>query len=319
MSFMKNGIKKLLSVTLVGILSVGLLAGCEGKQDQTNTETSSGLSGAIAIDGSSTVSPITEAIAEEFQKMNVDVRVTVGVSGTGGGFEKWLAEETDINDASRPIKDKEIEKAKEVGIEYKEIKVAYDGLTIVINKDNTWVDKLTMDELKKIWEPNSSVKTWQDVRPEWPAESIKLYGPGSDSGTFEYFTEETMGEAGAIRADYTASEDDNVLVSGVAGDKNGLGFFGFAYYTENKDKLKSVPVDAGSGAVEPSQETIESGKYAPFSRPLFMYVTKDALSRAEVKEFVKYYLGEGKEIVPEVGYVKLPQSEYDSQLLELEK
>lgn len=319
MSFIKNTGKKLLSVTLIGILSVGLLAGCQGKQDQTNTEPSSGLTGAVAIDGSSTVGPITEAVAEEFQRMNKDVKVTVGVSGTGGGFAKWLEKETDINNASRPIKEEELSKAKENGIDYTEFKVAYDGLTIVINKDNTWVDKLTMDELKKIWEPNSTVKTWKDVRPEWPSEPIKLYGPGSDSGTFEYFTEETMGEAGAIRADYTASEDDNVLVSGVAGDKNGLGFFGFAYYTENTDKLKAVPVDSGSGAVEPTQETIENGKYAPFSRPLFMYVTKDALSRPEVKEFVKYYLGEGKEIIPEVGYVKLPQADYDKQLSELEE
>lgn len=318
MSFMKNTGKKLLSVALIGILSVGILAGCGQNKEQGANE-GQGLAGTIAIDGSSTVAPVTEAIAEEFQKANQDVKVTVGVSGTGGGFEKWLAKETDINDASRPIKDTEIAKAKENGIEYKEVKVAYDGLTIVINKDNTWVDKLTVDELKKIWEPNSTVKTWKDVRPEWPAEPIKLYGPGSDSGTFEYFTEETMGEAGAIRADYTASEDDNVLVNGVAGDKNGLGFFGFAYYTENSDKLKAVPIDSGSGAIEPSQETIENGKYAPYSRPLFMYVTKDALNRPEVKEFVKYYLGEGKEIIPEVGYVKLPQAEYDSQISNLEK
>ncbi len=319
MGIIKNNMKKLLSLTLVGVVSVGVLAGCGTKTETSKEGETGSLNGAIAIDGSSTVFPITEAVAEEFQKMNPDVKVTVNFSGTGGGFEKFLVKETDINDASRPIKDKEIAKAKESGIEYVELKVAYDGLSVVINKDNDFVDYLTTEELKKIWEPNSSVKTWKDVRDTWPAEPIKLYGPGSDSGTFEYFTEEITGEAGAIRVDYTASEDDNVLVNGIAGDKGALGFFGYAYYAENKDKVKVVPVDAGSGPVEPNAETVEKGTYSPLSRPLFMYVSKASLERPEVKEFLKYYLSEGKELIPEVGYVKLPQAEYDNGLAELEK
>jgi phosphate transport system substrate-binding protein len=313
MAILKGRIKKILFLGLIGVLSVGILAGCGAKSETSQ----SGLTGAISIDGSSTVYPISEAVAEEFQKMNPDVKVTVNFSGTGGGFEKFLVKETDINDASRPIKDKEIKKAQESGVEYTELKVAYDGLSVVVNKDNDFIDYLTMEELKKIWEPNSSVKTWKDVRAEWPAEPVKLYGPGSDSGTFEYFTEEVNKEAGAIRVDYTASEDDNVLVNGIAGDKYSLGFFGYAYYIENKDKLKVVPIDSGKGPVEPTPETVENGTYEPLSRPLFIYVNKESMQRPEIKEFVKYYLTEGKELIPEVGYVKLPQSEYDNQLSQI--
>lgn len=315
MGIIKTKMKKLLSLGIIGVLSVGMLTGCGGKTQETDK----GLGGSVAIDGSSTVYPISEAVAEEFQKMNQGVKVTVNFSGTGGGFEKFLVKETDINDASRPIKDKEINKAKEGGIEYLELKVAYDGLSVVINPENDFVEYLTLEELTKIWEPNSSVKTWKDVRPEWPAEPVKLYGPGSDSGTFEYFTEEVNGEGGAIRVDYTASEDDNVLVNGIAGDKYSVGFFGYAYYIENKDKLKVVPIDSGNGPVAPTTETVENGTYEPLSRPLFLYVNKEALKREEVKEFIKYYLGEGKELVPEVGYVKLPQSEYDNQLFQIEE
>jgi phosphate transport system substrate-binding protein len=315
MGIIKTKMKKLLSLGIIGVLSVGMLTGCGGKTQETDK----GLGGSVAIDGSSTVYPISEAVAEEFQKMNQGVKVTVNFSGTGGGFEKFLVKETDINDASRPIKDKEINKAKEGGIEYLELKVAYDGLSVVINPENDFVDYLTLEELTKIWEPNSSVKTWKDVRPEWPAERVKLYGPGSDSGTFEYFTEEVNGEGGAIRVDYTASEDDNVLVNGIAGDKYSVGFFGYAYYIENKDKLKVVPIDSGNGPVAPTAETVENGTYEPLSRPLFLYVNKEALKREEVKEFIKYYLGEGKELVTEVGYVKLPQSEYDNQLFQIEE
>ncbi|WFD11210.1 PstS family phosphate ABC transporter substrate-binding protein [Tepidibacter hydrothermalis] len=314
MGIIKTNMKKLLSLGIIGTLSIGILAGCGGQTQDTQT----GLSGAIAVDGSSTVYPISEAVAEEFQKMNQGVKVTVNFSGTGGGFEKFLVKETDINDASRPIKDKEIKKAKEVGIDYLELKVAYDGLSVVVNKENDFVDYLTLEELNKIWEPNSTVKTWKDVRAEWPAEPVKLYGPGSDSGTFEYFTEEVNGEGGAIRVDYTASEDDNVLVNGIAGDQYSIGFFGYAYYIENKDKLKVIPIDSGNGPVEPTAETVENGTYKPLSRPLFIYVNKEALQRSEIKEFITYYLTEGKELVPEIGYVKLPQSEYDNQLSQIE-
>lgn len=313
MGIIKTNMKKILSLGIIGTLSIGILTGCGGQTQDAQ----SGLSGSIAIDGSSTVYPISEAVAEEFQKMNQGVKVTVNFSGTGGGFEKFLVKETDINDASRPIKEKEINKAKESGIEYSELKVAYDGLSVVVNKDNDYVDYLTLEELNKIWEPNSSVKTWKDVRAEWPAEPIKLYGPGSDSGTFEYFTEEINGEAGAIRVDYTASEDDNVLVNGIAGEQYSIGFFGYAYYIENKDKLKIVPIDSGNGPVEPNAETVENGTYSPLSRPLFLYVNKEALQRPEVKEFINYYLTEGKELVPEIGYVKLPQVEYDNQLSQI--
>ncbi len=315
MGIIKTNMKKLLSLGIIGTLSIGMLTGCGGQTKDTQI----GLSGSIAIDGSSTVYPVSEAVAEEFQKMNQGVKVTVNFSGTGGGFEKFLVKETDINDASRPIKEKEINKAKEAGIDYLELKVAYDGLSVVVNKDNDYVDYLTLEELNKIWEPNSSVKTWKDVRAEWPAEPVKLYGPGSDSGTFEYFTEEVNSEAGAIRVDYTASEDDNVLVNGIAGDQYSIGFFGYAYYIENKDKLKIVPIDSGNGPVAPTAETVENGTYSPLSRPLFLYVNKEALQREEVKEFIKYYLTEGKELVPEIGYVKLPQSEYDNQLSQIEE
>ncbi|SHH02185.1 PstS family phosphate ABC transporter substrate-binding protein [Tepidibacter thalassicus] len=307
-------IKKIFSLGLIGVLSVWILVGCGMKTEDSQEK----LSKTIVIDGSSTVYPISEAVAEEFQKKNQGVKVTVNFSGTGGGFEKFLAKETDINDASRPIKDKELKKAQDVGIDYLEFKIAYDGLSVVVNKDNDFVDYLTIEELNKIWKPNSNVKTWKDVREEWPAEPIKLYGPGSDSGTFDYFTEEINGEAGAIRVDYTASEDDNVLVNGISGDKYSLGFFGYAYYIENKDKLKVVPIDSGNGPIEPNAQTIENGKYEPLSRPLFIYVNKESLQKPEVNKFVKYYLTEGKELISEVGYVKLPQSEYDNQLSEME-
>lgn len=268
------------------------------------------LKGKIEIDGSSTVFPITEAVAEKFQDANPGVNVTVGISGTGGGFKRFDVGETDVQDASRPIKDGEHKDCKTNGVDYIELPIAFDGLTVVVNKKNTWVDKLTVAELKKIWDQGSSVKTWADVRSGWPAKPIKLYGPGTDSGTFDYFTEAINGKAKQSRSDYTASEDDNVLVAGVGGDQYALGYFGLAYYEENKDKLKAVPIDNGKGAVSPSADTVRTGKYAPLSRPLFIYVSTKAVARPEVDSFVKFYLKNAATLSKEVGYIPLPAEAY---------
>lgn len=312
MSFFKNK----LSVVAILLVLMVVVTGCVGNQAEKPQEDPKAaiLTGEIKIDGSSTVFPITEAVAEEFNKLHPEVKIPVGVSGTGGGFKKFAAKEIAISDASRPIKDKEATAAKEAGVEYIEVKVAFDGLSVLVNPANTWVESLTVDDLKKIWAPDSTVKTWADVRPEWPAEEIKFYAPGTDSGTFDYFTEEINGKSGAIRSDITPSEDDNVLVQGIAGDKNAIGFFGFAYYVENKDKVKAVKIDAGNGAIEPTFETIENGSYSPLSRPLFIYVNKAELARPEVKEFVNFYLTEAKNLVNEVGYVAMPQKIYEEGL-----
>jgi len=269
------------------------------------------MSGSVRVDGSSTVFPITEAAAEEFRAVAPKVRVTVGFSGTGGGFKKFLLGETDINDASRPIKDKEMALAKENGIGYIELPVAYDGLSVVIHPANDFVDHLTVEELNRIWRPESDVTTWSDVRAGWPAEKIRLYGPGVDSGTFDYFTEAINGKSQACRSDFTASEDDNVLVQGVAGDKYALGFFGFAYYVENQDKIKAVPIDGGKGPVAPSMETVNNGSYAPLSRPIFIYVSSKAAEREEVAAFVNFYLENAAILSAEVGYVPLPDKVYE--------
>lgn len=276
------------------------------------------LAGFVRVDGSSTVYPITEAVAEEFIKLHPDVKVTVGVSGTGGGFKKFCAGETDINDASRPIKQKESEACQAKGIEWIELKVAFDGISVVVNPQNDWVECLTVEELKRLWEPASPVKKWSDLRPEWPDEEIRLYGPDTDSGTFDYFTEAIVGEEDASRADYTASADDYMLVHGVAWDKYGLGYFGYAYYAENTDKLRAVAIDAGEGCIAPSPETIEGGKYKSLSRPLFIYVSKEALQRPEVEAFVRFYLTEGVALILEVGYVPLGDEAYDEALDALE-
>lgn len=303
---------------VLALAAMVAVVGCGGGKTEEQKEPAADakkLTGEIKIDGSSTVFPISEAVGEEFQKLYPDARVTVGVSGTGGGFKKFTVGETDISNASRPIKDKEKEAAAQNKIEYIELPVAYDGLSVVVNKDNTWVDKMTVEELKKIWEPGSKVTKWSDVRAGWPDEKIVLYGPGTDSGTFDYFTEAIVGKEDASRADYTASEDDNVLVQGIAGDKNSLGYFGFAYYVENKDKLKVVPiVDENGNAVEPTMETIKDGTYKPLSRPIFIYVSKASLAKEEVKEFVKFYLTEGPKLVPEVGYVAMPDEKYQEGL-----
>jgi phosphate transport system substrate-binding protein len=267
----------------------------------------------IKIDGSSTVYPITEAVAEEYQKAKKGaVKVTVGISGTGGGFKRFCRGETDISDASRPIKDSEVKVCQEQGIEFIELPVAYDGLAVVLNPKNTWVKVLTVADLKKIWEPEAkgTVTKWNHVRAEWPDAPLKLFGPGADSGTFEYFTEAIVGKAKASRGDFTASEDDNVLVQGVAGDKNAIGYFGLAYYEENKDKLKVAPVDGGKGPVVPSFETVENGTYQPLSRPLFIYISTKSAAKPEIKEFVDYYLKNAQKLVKQAKYIPLPAKAY---------
>jgi phosphate transport system substrate-binding protein len=269
----------------------------------------------IKIDGSSTVYPITEAVAEEFQKKYKDIKVTVGISGTGGGFKKFCRGETDISNASRPIKKSEIELCAQNNIEYIEIPVAYDALSVVVNKQNNWVDNITVEELKKIWEPEAQGKItkWNQIRPNWPDAPLRLFGPGTDSGTFDYFTEVIVGQAGKSRGDYVASEDDNVLVQGVQGDKYALGYFGYAYYVENKDKLKAVPVvnPITGKPVEPSEENIYKGEYVPLSRPLFIYVNLKSLERKEVQDFVDFYIKNAGKLSREVGYVPMPQDFYD--------
>ena len=274
------------------------------------------MSGVIDVDGSSTVYPISAAMAEEFMNENPGVNITVAFSGTGGGFQKVAAGEIDISNASRLIKEEERAQAEQSGNELIELKVAMDGISIVVNPRNDFVDYLTVEELRKIWtDPN--VKTWKDVRPEWPDEAIKLYGPGTDSGTFDYFNEAVAKDA--HRSDYQASEDDNVLVTGVSGDKYALGYFGFAYYVENKDKLKAVPIDNGDGPVEPTDETINQGTYRPLSRPIFIYVNKERYeTRPELKAFVNFYLENTNEISPSVGYIALPEDVLAEQIAKLD-
>ncbi len=277
------------------------------------------MTGTIEIDGSSTVFPITEAVAEEFRRVAPDVQVNVGVSGSGGGFKRFIVGEIDISDASRPISDAEAARAEENGIEYYDFLVGVDGLSVIVSPQNDFVDCLSVAQLNELWKPDSRVDSWDDLDPSWPDRKINLYGPGTDSGTFDYFTEEINGEAQVSRADYTASEDDNVLVQGVNGDRNSLGYFGYAYYSENADKLKLVGVDSGAGCVEPSLEAIESGDYSPLSRPLFIYVSKSSLERPEVAAFVEFYMENGRELTREVGYVPLSQQAYDDNASQVGK
>lgn len=277
---------------------------------ESTTGTNEKLSGQIVIDGSSTVYPITTAVAEEFKNEQPGVEVSVAMSGTGGGMKKFVAGEIDICDASRPIKQEEIDKAKAKGIDFVELEVAYDGISVVVNKDNTWVDSITTAELNKIWAKDSKVKTWKDVNPAWPAEPLKLYGPGTDSGTFEFFTEKINKKAKESRTDYTPSEDDNVLVQGIAGDKDSMGYFGFAYYEENTDKLKVLKIDDGKGPIEPTAASIKDKSYSPLSRPLFIYINKAKMEQPQVKAFVKYYIDNAATFSKEVGYV--PLDNYDA-------
>ncbi len=273
----------------------------------------------IKIDGSSTVYPITEAVAEEFQKAKKNaVKVTVGISGTGGGFKKFCRDELDISDASRPITEKEMADCKAAGVEYIEMPVAFDALTVVINPKNTFLKQATVEEMKKLWEPAAQgvVMKWNQVNPAWPDAPVKLFGAGADSGTFEYFTEAMVGKAKSSRGDYTASEDDNVLVQGVSRDVNAIGYFGYAYYAENTKKLKALPiVNPKTGkAVEPSAANVENGTYAPLSRPIFIYVKAKSLQKPEVKEFVEFYMKNGAALTKEVKYVPLPAKAYTDNI-----
>mgnify|MGYP001439548846 CR=1 FL=1 len=276
------------------------------------------LEGQIIVDGSSTVFPIMEAVTEEYMMYQPSVRVSVGVSGTGGGFERFVSGETDMNNASRAIEESEVLSLEEAGIEYTELEIAYDGLSIAVNPENDWVDYLTVDELKQMWIEDGSVKKWSDIRPEWPDEEIKFYSPGADSGTFDYFDEVIL-EGDQIVKKATLSEDDNVLVTGVNGDQYAIGYFGYAYYTENKDKLKIVPIDGGNGPVEPTKETIIDGSYTPLSRSLFLYINNESLQKEEVNDFIKFLLHVVGDLSEEVGYVGLPEEKYAEQLEMIKK
>ncbi len=312
---------RLASVACVATLAL-VVAACGGNQQQASDSSSpqaaggspaagggSSLSGQVSSDGSSTVLPIMEAVAEEFQKANSGVQVTVGSSGTGGGFKKFCAGETDIANASRPIKQEEIELCQKNNVEFVELPVAYDGLSVVANPQNDFASCLKVDDLKKMWDPaaQGKVKNWNQVRSEFPDVALTLYGPGTDSGTFDYFTDVVNGDEGKSRGDYTASEDDNTLVQGVSQDRGGLGYFGYAYYEANQDKLKLVQIDSGKGCVAPSPQTIADGTYAPLSRPLFIYVKKEAATRPEVKSLVDFaFAPNNKGLISEAGYVPLP-------------
>lgn len=317
---MKSFKKLALTAMMTGVLAITAACGAQGTEqnkEQAGEETKQ-LQGEIKIDGSSTVFPIMEAVVEEYGTQQPGVKVSVGSSGTGGGFEAFIAGETELSNASRPIKDEEAASLKEKGIDYTELKLAFDGLSVVVNKDNDWVDHLTLDELKKIWIEDGTVKKWSDIRKGWPEEEIKLFSPGTDSGTFDYFDEVVLEEKPIVEK-ATLSEDDNTLVQGVQGEKNGIGYFGYAYYAENKDTLKIVPIDGGKGPVEPTNETIESGEYAPLSRPLFTYVKNSAVKdQEEVYDFTKFVLENAAALSEDVGYVKLPEEEYTKQLDTLE-
>jgi phosphate transport system substrate-binding protein len=295
------------AVILVGLLTVFVLTGLA---QQSGSEPNT----VVKVDGSSTVFPITEAVAEEFQKDTRGVmRVTVGISGTGGGFKKFCRGETDVQDASRPISQSEMDACRVTGIQYYELPIAFDALTIAVSPQATWVDAITIAELKQIWDPASQgrVMTWNQVRNTWPSIPLKLFGAGSDSGTFDYFTEAVVGKAKASRGDYTASEDDNTLVQGIANDKQALGYLPYAYYEPNKKRLKAVAVDGGHGPVLPSRETVENGAYQPLSRPIFIYVSAKSASKPEVKRFVEFYLAQAPTLVPQVKYVPLPREAYE--------
>jgi phosphate transport system substrate-binding protein len=298
---------------ILSIIVAASLAACGGN----NNKATGNLTGEIKIDGSSTVYPLSEAVSEEYRRDQSGVRVTVGESGTGGGFKKFSRGEIDINDASRPITAGEIESCKEAGVEFVELPVAYDGLAVVVNLENDFVDYLTIAELKKLWEPaaQGKIKTWNQIRPSFPNQPINLYGAGTASGTYDYFTEAVVGKSKSSRGDYNASEDDNVLVKGVSSDRNALGYFGLAYYENNADKLKLVPIDDendanGKGGIIPTQETVSNGTYSPLSRPEFIYVNLKSADRPEVQSFIRFYLENAQVLAKEIGSVPLKPEVY---------
>jgi phosphate transport system substrate-binding protein len=284
-------------------------AGCGGGGNDGD-----GLGGTVTVDGSSTVFPVLQAVGEEFRNEHRGVEISVGTSGTGGGFEKFCRGETDISNASRHIKEEEAAACEAAGIEFLELEVAIDGLSVVVNPSNDFVDCLTTEQLAVIWGPRSTVSNWDQIDDSFPDRALGLYGPGTDSGTFDYFTEVVNGESGASRSDYTASEDDNVLVQGVSGDEGALGYFGYGYVRENEGRVRAIEIDGGAGCIAPTSETIADGSYAPLSRPLFMYVARDAAEREEVAAFVDFALQEGSELVDDVGYIGLPDERVDAAI-----
>ncbi|MBG82727.1 MAG: phosphate ABC transporter substrate-binding protein [Chloroflexi bacterium] len=299
----------ILILSIFLILLSCVISGCAGSDSD-----SSGKSNEILIDGSSTVFPISQAVAEEFRKGREEVQIPVGISGTGGGFKRFVNGETDVSNASRRIKASEKELAVQNGVSFTEFVVSYDGLSVVINKSNDFADCLTTQELKMIWEPGSQISNWNQVRSNFPDKPLRLYGPDTDSGTFDYFTAEINGEEDASRSDYTASSDDNVLVQGVSGDQGAMGYFGYAYFVENASLLKVLSVDDGAGCVEPSIETINDGSYMPLSREMYIYVNDSSMERPEVRDFIEFYMNNAGELAEEVGYVGLSEADYQSQL-----
>lgn len=288
---------------------VAVIAACGGAEGGSSEDASE-----IVIDGSSTVFPISQAVAEEFRREHSHVQIPVGISGTGGGFKRFVEGETDISNASRPIKESEAALAEQNGVSFTQFVIAYDGLSVVLNKSNDFAECLTTAELKMIWEPGSQVSNWNEVRSTFPDKPLRLYGPDTDSGTFDYFTAEINEEEDASRSDYTAASDDNVLVQGVSGDQGAMGYFGYAYYVENSSLLNVLAVDGGSGCVVPSIETINDGSYSPLSREMFIYVNNSSMDRPEVRDFIEFYMNSAGELAEEVGYVGLSAADYQSQL-----
>lgn len=312
---MKIGIKTILATAFISTILLTTSCSDSASDKKGNVEPDTSVKGEIQIDGSSTVYPITAAAGEFAKEKFPNLNISVAYAGTGGGFKKFSAGEIPIVNASREIKKEEIELCKKNNIEYVNFEIAYDGISIVVNKENTWAKEMTVEQLKKMWEPDSTVKTWKDIDESWPDEKISFYSPGTDSGTFEYFTEAIVGQKAKIRKDITPNEDDNTLVKGVEGDKNAIGYFGYAYYQENKEKLNVIKVNPGDGAVEPNPETIKTLKYKPLSRPLYIYVNKSKMGDVAIKEFIKYYLENADEIVKTAKYI--PLSDYSKELEKL--
>ncbi|MFI8575282.1 PstS family phosphate ABC transporter substrate-binding protein [Rossellomorea aquimaris] len=302
-------------LAMSAMIGSALVLGACGAQGGAENGSGEQLSGSVKMDGSSTVAPIMEAVNEEYAATQPDVKVSIGVSGSGGGFEKFIAGETDLSNASRPIKDEEKQKLEEAGIDFTEFEVAKDGLTIVVNKENDWAKDMTVEDLQKLWVEDGKTKKWSDINPEWPDEEVKFYSPGTDSGTYDYFNEAILEEKDMVKQNIQLSEDDNVLVQGVTGDKNAIGFFGYAYYLANKEELKAVKI----GGVEPNNETIESGEYTPLSRPLFVYAKNASVKDNEaVYDFMKFTLENSAEMAEAVGYVSLPEDKIKEATEKLE-